>query len=54
MDRSRVHRFLSRHSLVPWLVLALLLATGLRLAQAETRIVQSAKKARPRSVWRRL
>ena len=39
MDKLLLHRFLSRRSLVPWLVLALLFAAGLRPAQAETRIV---------------
>ena len=43
MDKLLLHRFLSRRSLVAWLVLALLSANGLRPAQAETRIVQSAK-----------
>ncbi len=40
MDKLLLHRFLSRRSLVAWLVLALLSANGLRPAQAETRIVQ--------------
>ena len=43
MDKLLLHRFFSRRSLVAWLVLALLSANGLRPAQAETRIVQSAK-----------
>ena len=43
MEKLLLHRFLSRRSLVAWLALALLFAAGLRPAQAETRIVQSAK-----------
>ena len=43
MDKLMLYRFFSRLSLVAWLVLALLFATGLRPAKAETRIVQSAK-----------
>ncbi len=44
-EKLLLHRLLSRRSLVAWLVLvvALLFAAGLRPAQAETRIVQSAK-----------
>ena len=45
MDKLLRHRFLSRRSLVAWLLLVLapLFAPGLRPAQAEPRIVQSAK-----------
>ena len=45
MDKLLRHRFLSRRSLVAWLLLVLapLFAAGLRPAQAEPRIVQSAK-----------